>query len=201
MLSLEFEYIELYTEIDIHRLCINAPNGCCVFLHNPRRIFGFTRRINIVVIILPFSDFDRTSISFVDTHKLSLLPKTWNTTVRHTLRGVSFSPAYSMLEKSGKIKETSSFWYIDRDHLYFYFHIKNLSECFDVCGFFLVSALAEPTIDYGFQRLMKLVPRHPGDPERLPKVTYLLTYNQLNYKRKIYSKVFHCTEVSVDCVS
>ena len=32
------------------------------------------------------------------------------------------------------------------------------------------SALTEPTIDYGFQRLMKLVPRHPGDPERLPKV-------------------------------
>ncbi|GFS01696.1 transcription factor COE [Elysia marginata] len=30
-------------------------------------------------------------------------------------------------------------------------------------------ALTEPTIDYGFQRLMKLVPRHPGDPERLPK--------------------------------
>ena len=108
---------------------------------------------------------------------------------RHTLGGVSLSPTYSMLEKSGKIKkETSSFWYIDRDHLYFYFHIKNLSECFDV--FILVSALAEPTIDYGFQRLMKLVPRHPGDPERLPKVTYLLTYNQLNYKGKIYSKVF-----------
>ena len=32
------------------------------------------------------------------------------------------------------------------------------------------TALTEPTIDYGFQRLMKLVPRHPGDPERLPKV-------------------------------
>ena len=32
------------------------------------------------------------------------------------------------------------------------------------------AALTEPTIDYGFQRLMKLVPRHPGDPERLPKV-------------------------------
>ena len=31
-------------------------------------------------------------------------------------------------------------------------------------------ALTEPTIDYGFQRLMKLIPRHPGDPERLPKV-------------------------------
>jgi len=32
------------------------------------------------------------------------------------------------------------------------------------------TALSEPNIDYGFQRLMKLVPRHPGDPERLPKV-------------------------------
>jgi hypothetical protein len=29
--------------------------------------------------------------------------------------------------------------------------------------------LSEPTIDYGFQRLGKLVPRHPGDPEKLPK--------------------------------
>ena len=27
----------------------------------------------------------------------------------------------------------------------------------------------EPTIEYGFQRLVKLIPRHPGDPERLPK--------------------------------
>uniref|UniRef100_A0A182M609 Transcription factor COE helix-loop-helix domain-containing protein n=1 Tax=Anopheles culicifacies TaxID=139723 RepID=A0A182M609_9DIPT len=29
--------------------------------------------------------------------------------------------------------------------------------------------LSEPTIDYGFQRLQKLIPRHPGDPEKLPK--------------------------------
>ncbi len=29
--------------------------------------------------------------------------------------------------------------------------------------------MTEPTIDYGFQRLGKLVPRHPGDPEKLPK--------------------------------
>ena len=29
--------------------------------------------------------------------------------------------------------------------------------------------MSEPTIDYGFQRLGKLVPRHPGDPEKLPK--------------------------------
>lgn len=31
-------------------------------------------------------------------------------------------------------------------------------------------ALSEPTIDYGFQRLQKFVPRYPGDPEKLPKV-------------------------------
>ena len=30
-------------------------------------------------------------------------------------------------------------------------------------------ALTEPSIDYGFHRLGKLVPRHPGDPEKLPK--------------------------------
>lgn len=34
----------------------------------------------------------------------------------------------------------------------------------------LHAALNEPTIDYGFQRLAKLIPRHPGDPEKLPKV-------------------------------
>lgn len=34
-----------------------------------------------------------------------------------------------------------------------------------------LSALNEPTIDYGFQRLQKVIPRHPGDPERLPKVS------------------------------
>ena len=31
------------------------------------------------------------------------------------------------------------------------------------------SALSEPTIDYGFQRLQKIIPRHPGDPEKLQK--------------------------------
>ncbi|KAF3818410.1 hypothetical protein GH733_011827 [Mirounga leonina] len=34
---------------------------------------------------------------------------------------------------------------------------------------FYFSALNEPTIDYGFQRLQKVIPRHPGDPERLAK--------------------------------
>ena len=37
----------------------------------------------------------------------------------------------------------------------------------------LISALQEPSIDYGFSRLSKLVPRHPGDPERLPKEVVL----------------------------
>ncbi|XP_055533057.1 transcription factor collier isoform X2 [Wyeomyia smithii] len=34
---------------------------------------------------------------------------------------------------------------------------------------FHLAALSEPTIDYGFQRLQKLIPRHPGDPDKLPK--------------------------------
>lgn len=33
----------------------------------------------------------------------------------------------------------------------------------------MMIALNEPTIDYGFQRLQKLVPRQYGDPEKLPK--------------------------------
>ncbi|XP_045151469.1 transcription factor COE4 [Echinops telfairi] len=37
----------------------------------------------------------------------------------------------------------------------------------------LSPALNEPTIDYGFQRLQKVIPRHPGDPERLPKEVLL----------------------------
>ncbi|XP_018422937.1 PREDICTED: transcription factor COE3-like isoform X3 [Nanorana parkeri] len=40
-------------------------------------------------------------------------------------------------------------------------------------GRFVYTALNEPTIDYGFQRLQKVVPRHPGDPERLPKEVLL----------------------------
>ncbi len=40
-----------------------------------------------------------------------------------------------------------------------------------VCLYF--PALTDPTIDYGFARLGKLVPRHPGDPEKLPKEVVL----------------------------
>ena len=40
-------------------------------------------------------------------------------------------------------------------------------SCFRL--FYNSLALTEPNIDYGFHRLGKLVPRHPGDPEKLPK--------------------------------
>ena len=179
----------------MHRLCINAPNGCCVFLNNPRRIFGFsffTRRINIVIIIQPFSDFNRTSVSIVDkhTHMLSLFHKTRNKTVSPYVKGRVFKPNLLHARKIRKNKRNVLILIYRSGSFVFLLPHKKSKRMFWCVGFFLVSALAEPTIDYGFQRLMKLVPRHPGDPERLPKVTYLLTYNQLNYKGKIYSKVF-----------
>nr|XP_026694510.1 transcription factor protein isoform X1 [Ciona intestinalis] len=46
---------------------------------------------------------------------------------------------------------------------------KNKQFCSGAPGRFVYTALNEPTLDYGFQRLLKTVPRHPGDPERLPK--------------------------------
>ena len=47
---------------------------------------------------------------------------------------------------------------------------KSKQFCKGAPGRFVYVSLTEPTIDYGFQRLSKLVPRHPGDPDRLPKV-------------------------------
>ena len=47
---------------------------------------------------------------------------------------------------------------------------RNKHFCTGAPGRFLYTALAEPTIDFGFQRLVKVIPRYPGDPERLPKV-------------------------------
>ncbi|KFR08051.1 Transcription factor COE3, partial [Nipponia nippon] len=46
---------------------------------------------------------------------------------------------------------------------------KSKQFCKGAPGRFVYTALNEPTIDYGFQRLQKVIPRHPGDPERLPK--------------------------------
>lgn len=54
----------------------------------------------------------------------------------------------------------------------------------------LVSALNEPTIDYGFQRLQKLIPRHPGDPEKLPKVRYFEIFSICVANETVYGHVF-----------
>jgi len=46
---------------------------------------------------------------------------------------------------------------------------KSKQFCRGSPGRFVYVSLTEPSIDYGFHRLGKLVPRHPGDPEKLPK--------------------------------
>lgn len=46
---------------------------------------------------------------------------------------------------------------------------KSRPVCKGMPGKFHYSSLGNANIDYGFARLGKLVPRHPGDPERLPK--------------------------------
>lgn len=38
----------------------------------------------------------------------------------------------------------------------------------------MFAALQDPTIDSGFSRLQKLIPRHPGDPDKLPKVRTII---------------------------
>ncbi|XP_067223468.1 transcription factor COE1 [Chanodichthys erythropterus] len=50
---------------------------------------------------------------------------------------------------------------------------KSKQFCRGPPGRFIYTALNEPTIDYGFQRLQKVIPHHPGDVERLPKEVLL----------------------------
>ncbi|XP_024944439.1 transcription factor collier isoform X3 [Cephus cinctus] len=50
---------------------------------------------------------------------------------------------------------------------------KSKQFCKGAPGRFVYVSLTEPSIDYGFQRLQKLVPRHPSDPEKLAKDTIL----------------------------
>nr|CDS17973.1 transcription factor collier [Echinococcus granulosus] len=45
----------------------------------------------------------------------------------------------------------------------------NRPFCKHAPGRFAYTSLNDPTIEYGFQRLRKIIPRHPGDPERLPR--------------------------------
>ncbi|KAJ8335721.1 hypothetical protein SKAU_G00390630 [Synaphobranchus kaupii] len=54
---------------------------------------------------------------------------------------------------------------------------KSKQFCKGAPGRFIYTALNEPTIDYGFQRLQKVIPRHPGDPERLPKHNNLHSFS------------------------
>ncbi|XP_047739097.1 transcription factor collier [Hyalella azteca] len=46
---------------------------------------------------------------------------------------------------------------------------KSKQFCKGSPGRFVYISLSDPTIEYGFHRLHKLIPRHPGDPEKLPK--------------------------------
>uniref|UniRef100_A0A3P9L4A1 Transcription factor COE2 n=1 Tax=Oryzias latipes TaxID=8090 RepID=A0A3P9L4A1_ORYLA len=57
---------------------------------------------------------------------------------------------------------------------------KSKQFCKGAPGRFIYTALNEPTIDYGFQRLQKVIPRHPGDPEKLAKVRNLHRLVQLD---------------------
>ncbi|CAF4507160.1 unnamed protein product, partial [Didymodactylos carnosus] len=47
---------------------------------------------------------------------------------------------------------------------------KGKQICRDCPGRFAYINMQEPNIDYCFQRLHKMIPKHPGDPERLSKV-------------------------------
>ncbi|KAI0989107.1 hypothetical protein GJ496_000327 [Pomphorhynchus laevis] len=50
---------------------------------------------------------------------------------------------------------------------------KGKQFCRDSPGRFVYTALHEPSIEYCFMRLSKLIPRHGSDPERLPKEVIL----------------------------
>lgn len=54
--------------------------------------------------------------------------------------------------------------------------------------FLFYVALSEPTVDYGFQRLQKFIPKHLGDPDRLPKVrqSFQASYFASNLYRHYY---------------
>lgn len=62
-----------------------------------------------------------------------------------------------------------------------------------------IAALNEPTIDYGFQRLQKLIPRHPGDPEKLPKVRRELMKVFLTIRVSILTFMYLILNQEEDC--
>lgn len=75
---------------------------------------------------------------------------------------------FPVLLKSRSRTRANSSVKVHREDLFI--SVSTTLEAFNSCfieTFF--TALSEPTIDYGFQRLQKLIPRHPGDPDKLPK--------------------------------
>uniref|UniRef100_A0AAQ5ZYZ8 IPT/TIG domain-containing protein n=1 Tax=Amphiprion ocellaris TaxID=80972 RepID=A0AAQ5ZYZ8_AMPOC len=64
---------------------------------------------------------------------------------------------------------------------------KSKQFCKGAPGRFIYTALNEPTIDYGFQRLQKVIPRHPGDPEKLAKVKDMLLKRAADIAEALYS--------------
>jgi len=50
---------------------------------------------------------------------------------------------------------------------------KGKQLCREMPGRFVYTSLSEPNIDFGFQRLQKMIPRYPGDSERLNKETII----------------------------
>ncbi|XP_039224756.1 transcription factor COE1-like isoform X3 [Crotalus tigris] len=76
---------------------------------------------------------------------------------------------------------------------------KSKQFCKGAPGRFVYTALNEPTIDYGFQRLQKVIPRHPGDPERLPKEVLLKRAADL--VEALYGMPHNNQEFQADCVT
>ena len=55
----------------------------------------------------------------------------------------------------------------------------------------LRAAISEPSIDQGFQRLSKLIPRHPGDPEKLPKVCLQIIHSLMKHEMEHNKMLFY----------
>lgn len=63
------------------------------------------------------------------------------------------------------------------------------------------SALTEPSIDFAFHRLAKLLPKYPGDPERLPKELILKRAAELAealYNRFVCNYIYYKFRIFVN---
>ncbi|VDN35467.1 unnamed protein product, partial [Dibothriocephalus latus] len=78
---------------------------------------------------------------------------------------------YEYKPPSALAKVSSKSPYSTKTGLFANIHLEAslIPQLFLNCFLSPLSALTDPTIEYGFQRLQKIIPRHPGDPERLPR--------------------------------